>query len=127
MMIVGRITKDAVVQQLKDERQVVNFTVAIDYYKAKGSSEGKQVALFIQCSYWLSMAIADRLTKGTLVELTGRLYVNAYINLQGEAQASLKCHVNSIKIYQKGKEGSYAENKTNANAKQREPIEDLPF
>jgi single-strand DNA-binding protein len=37
MMFVGRITKDAVVNQLKGERQVVNFTVALnDYYRPKG-------------------------------------------------------------------------------------------
>jgi len=36
MEIVGRVTQNAVVKQLKDERQVVNFTVAInDYFKPK--------------------------------------------------------------------------------------------
>ena len=41
MEIVGRITKDAVVSQLKDERKVVNFSIAInDYYKPKNSGWG---------------------------------------------------------------------------------------
>ncbi len=36
MEIVGRITKDEVVNQLKDERNVVNFSIAVnDYYKPK--------------------------------------------------------------------------------------------
>ncbi len=36
MTIVGRITKDAVVNQLKDEREVVNFSLALnDFYKPK--------------------------------------------------------------------------------------------
>src|SRR5258708_7406316 len=40
MMFVGRITKDAVVNQLKDERKVVNFTIALnDFYKPKGSEK----------------------------------------------------------------------------------------
>lgn len=33
MVLIGRLTKDAVVAQLKDEREVVNFTLAVnDYY-----------------------------------------------------------------------------------------------
>jgi len=32
MTIVGRITKDAVVNRLKDERKVVNFSIAMNDY-----------------------------------------------------------------------------------------------
>ena len=36
MVLIGRLTKDAVVSQLKDDRQVVNFTLAVnDGYKPK--------------------------------------------------------------------------------------------
>ena len=89
MEITGRITKDAVVNQRNDDRQVINFTVAInDYYKPKNSSEGKKITTFINCSYWLTSKIVQRLTKGTLVELSGRIGVNAYVDLQGEAKAT---------------------------------------
>ena len=82
MEITGRITKDAVVNQLKDDRQLVNFTVAInDYYKPK-NSEPKKITTYVNCSYWVSSRIAERLTKGTLVELTGRIGVNAYKVMQ---------------------------------------------
>ncbi|WP_018613159.1 single-stranded DNA-binding protein [Segetibacter koreensis] len=58
MEITARITKDAVVSKLKDEREVVNFTVAInDYYKPKNSSEGKKITTFVNCSYWISSNI----------------------------------------------------------------------
>ena len=37
MNIIGRITRDAVVKQLKDDRKVVNFSIVInDYFKPKG-------------------------------------------------------------------------------------------
>ncbi len=135
MEITGRITKDAVVNQLKDERQVINFTVAInDYYKAKNSSEGKKITTYINCSYWLSSKIAERLTKGTLAELSGRIGVNAYSNLQGEAKASLTFHVNSIKLHGSVKltpetfvsGDRQASNSMPAN-EITEPAEDLPF
>lgn len=123
MLVVGRITKDAVVQQLKDERKVVNFTVAVnDFYKPKNSSDGKQVTLYISCSYWISTKIAEKLTKGSLVELYGRLYVSAYNDLQGEARATLYCHVNTIKLHGKG-----APSKEQASAEKERLMEDLPF
>ena len=43
MEITARLTADAKVNTLKDERQVVNFTIAInDSYKPKESAETKK-------------------------------------------------------------------------------------
>jgi single-strand DNA-binding protein len=103
MLIIGRITKDAVVSQLKDEREVVNFSVAInDYYKSKGNEQGVKVITYVNCSYWISSKIASRQTKGTFVELFGRLSSSAYNDAKGEAKASQNFHVNNIKIHQSG-------------------------
>jgi single-strand DNA-binding protein len=99
MTIVGRITKDAVVNSLKDERKVVNFSIAInESYRPKGN-ERKKVTTFCNCSYWLSDKIAENLKKGTLLEVTGRTYVSAFVGTDGTAKASLNCHVNNIKIH----------------------------
>lgn len=104
MVLIGRLTKDAVVAQLKDERRVVNFTIAVnDYYKPKGSEKGITLTTFINCSYWISPVIAERLTKGSLVEVVGRLSVTAYTTMEGDAKASLNCHADSIKIHQQYK------------------------
>ena len=103
MEITARVTADAKVNTLQDERQVVNFNVAInDSYKLKGSNDLKKSTTYFQCSYWLHSGIAQYLTKGTLVELVGRIGVNAYNNLQGEPKASLTFHVNNIKLHGKG-------------------------
>ena len=128
MEITARVTADAKVNTLKDERQVVNFNVAInDSYKPKDGSEIKKMATFIQCAYWINPAIAKHLTKGTLVELFGRIGVNAYKDMQGEPKATLTFHVNNIKLHGKGKP-TEAENKTAiAAAEITEPLEDLPF
>jgi single-strand DNA-binding protein len=104
MEIVGRIAQSATVKKLKDNRQVVNFSIAVnDYYRKKGAAKGVQTTLFINCSYWINTAISDRLIKGSIVELNGRLELNPYKGFDGEAKASLNCHVDAIKIHHSSK------------------------
>lgn len=122
MVLIGRLTKDAVVAQLKDERKVVNFSLAVnDYYKPKNSDKGVTMTTYVNCSYWISTNIAALLKKGSLVEITGRLTINAYTGMQGEARGSLNCHVDSIKIHQQVKADI-----TKTEAKQQ-LVDDLPF
>lgn len=124
MVLIGRLTKDAVVAQLKDERKVVNFTLAVnDYYKPKDSGKGVTVTTYVNCGYWISPAIAQWLKKGNLVEITGRLAVNAYKDMQGEAKGSLNCHVNSIKIHRQVKTDLTKQKPT----KKELTTDDLPF
>lgn len=123
MVLIGRLTKDAGVTTLKDERKVVNFTLAVnDSYKPKGQEKWVSAASFFDCSYWISPTIAERLTKGSLVEIAGRLSVNAYVTMQGDAKATINCHANSIKIHQQYKAES------NVAVQKQEPVhDDLPF
>ena len=123
MVLIGRLTKDAVVAQLKDERKVVNFTLAVnDYYKPKNNDKGITITTYVNCAYWISPTIAQWLKKGALVEITGRLSVNAYKDMQGEAKGSLNCHVDSIKIHQQKSASEKAEAKHVKVAQ-----DDLPF
>ncbi|NOT91969.1 single-stranded DNA-binding protein [Ferruginibacter sp.] len=124
MVLIGRLTKDAVVAQLKDDRKVVNFTLAInDYYKPKNSDKAVTITTFVQCAYWISPKITEWLKKGSLIEIMGRLTVNAYTDMQGEAKGTLNCHVDSIKIHQQAKAETV---KTEALKKEEAEI-DLPF
>ncbi|QOR73732.1 single-stranded DNA-binding protein [Cruoricaptor ignavus] len=102
--IVGRITKNAQINTLKDQRQVVNFSVAInDYYKTK-AGERKEQTTFYNCSYWISPNVAKILTKGTLVELTGRISPSAWIGRDGEIKSGLNFHTSRIKLHGGGKQ-----------------------
>ena len=77
MEITARLTGDAKISVLKNDRQVVNFNVAInDSYKTKGSNESTKVVTYVQCDYWVNPGMAHYLTKGTLVELQGRVGVS---------------------------------------------------
>jgi single-strand DNA-binding protein len=127
MLLIGRITADAVVNVLKDERQVVNFSIAInDYYKPKGATEGKKFTTYVNCSYWISSKIAERLKKGTLVEINGRIFVDVYTDMNGTAKGSLKCHANSIKVHSYGKEVEVI-GTANPATSTEDKKDDLPF
>lgn len=99
MNIIGRLTSDAEVRTLSNEKQVVNFSVATnDSYKNKQGERVKQTTYFA-CSYWLSTKLATLLTKGILVELTGRVSAKAWVGKDGEPKAGLSFHTSQIKLH----------------------------
>ncbi|WP_254412085.1 single-stranded DNA-binding protein [Dyadobacter diqingensis] len=123
MEIVARITSDATVAKTKSGKEVVSFTVAInDYYKPK-DGQGVQLTTFVRCAYWVSTAVAGRLLKGVLVQLSGRLGVEAFISKSGEPVGVITCRVSSIKLHAKSGAG------TSQGAVDAAPAndDDLPF
>lgn len=129
--IVGRITRDAEIRETSNNKQVVNFSVAInDSYTTKQGERIEQ-ATFYNCSYWINTKIAEFLTKGTLVELLGRISSNAWIGKDGEPKSGLNFHTSKIKLHGGGKKNDNlivntvpsVENKAFAD----EPEDDLPF
>lgn len=104
MTLIGRITRDAEIRRLQDERTVVGFSLALnDYYQPK-NGEARKFTTYVECAYWRNTKVAERLNKGTLVEITGRLYTRAFISKEGEAKAALHCHISSLKIHVPGKQ-----------------------
>ena len=120
--IVGRITKNAEINTLKNDRQVVNFSVAInDSYKTT----------YYNCSYWISPNVAKILTKGTVVELTGKASSSAWIGKDGEIRSGLNFHTSYIQVYGGGR-NVVSEPKQNATQESNNPFagdtdDDLPF
>lgn len=134
MEISGRLTADAQVNTLKDERQVVSFSIAVnDSYRPKDSEEIRQITTYINCSYWLRVKTAKWLKKGTLVQLYGRIGMNAYVNSQGEAAGSLTFHVNDIKLLafpnqkRDGRETPTAYPENTSKQSNSGDADDLPF
>jgi single-strand DNA-binding protein len=126
MQMTARLTGDAIVATVKDDKQVVNFSVALnDSYKPQGG-ELKKIVTFYQCAYWINPKIAPFLKKGTIVEMDGRISVNAYKNMDGEAKASLNFHVSSIKMHGGGKNAP-AKPVEVAAATPPDATDDLPF
>lgn len=99
MEITGRLTADAQVRTLSDNRQVVNFSVAVsDSYKARSGERITQTEFF-DCSYWIGTGIAQYLTKGTIVELSGRVSARAWVDSEGNAKAGLNFHTSKITLH----------------------------
>lgn len=136
MNITGRVTKDAQVRTLSDSRQVVNFSVAInESYKNKKGDRVEQTTFF-ECAYWISPRVAEWLTKGTVVELTGRVSARAWTGNDGEPRAGLNFNTSNIKLHGSGKKsenpqadqnGQTANEAENKKATVKEPEDDMPF
>lgn len=131
MNIVGRITRNAEINNLKNDKQVVNFSVAInDSYKTK-QGERREQTTYYNCSYWINAKIADFLTKGTLVELSGRVSSNAWIGKDGEIKSGLNFHTSNIKLHSSGKNSETVSEKASKSEKNNpftdDKEDDLPY
>ncbi len=130
MNIIGRLTRDAEVRTTSQDKQVVNFSVATnDSYKNKQGERIEQTTYF-DCAYWLSAKVATLLTKGTLVELTGRVSTRAWVGKDGEPKAGLNFHTSQIKLHggSKRTETAQATAQTGNNSTAGQgTADDLPF
>jgi single-strand DNA-binding protein len=130
MNITGRLTRDAEVRTTSQDKQVVNFSVATnDSYKNKQGERIEQTTYF-DCSYWITPNVAKLLTKGTLVELTGRVSTRAWTGNDGEPKAGLNFHTSQIKLHGGSRKAETVQandnnNKGKVTAEQTE--DDLPF
>jgi len=130
MEITGRIVKDATVHKVSNDKQVVNFSIAInDSYKPKGSSEYKEIVTYIDCSYWMGTGVAQWLKKGVLVQLFGRIGLNVYSASDGRALGSLTFHTSNLKILVFAKKSETPQNTASPHPQQnkKDKPDDLPF
>lgn len=98
MEIIGRLTADSTVKTIGENKQVVNFSIAMnDSYKPK-DGEKREITTYVDCSFWRDAKRAQWLKKGAMVLLTGRIGTNAYMDREGNAVARLTFHVNEINI-----------------------------
>jgi len=130
MNIIGRLTRDAEVKTLNDNRQVVNFSIAKnESYKNKQGERIEQTTYF-DCAYWLSAKVAKLMTKGTLVELTGSVSARAWIGKDGEPRAGLNFRTSQIKLHGGSRRKETAQATTGTNKGKvipQETVDDLPF
>ncbi|MFH6967243.1 single-stranded DNA-binding protein [Flavobacterium sp. FlaQc-28] len=125
MNITGRLTRDAEVRTTSQQKQVVNFSVAInDSYRNKQGERIEQTTYF-DCSYWITPNVAKILTKGSLVELSGRVTARAWTGNDGEAHAGLNFHTFQIKLHGGGKKSETVQATLETATKETE--DDLPF
>ena len=125
MEITGRLTTDAQVRTTKSKKELVSFTIAVnDGYKAK-DGEWKDLTEYFSCTYWLSTKVADRLTKGCIVSVSGRVFLDQYKSKDGTQYSSLGVHVQSIRIF--GATQKIAKQQPATTTSTPEATDDLPF
>ncbi|MEG1230243.1 MAG: single-stranded DNA-binding protein [Flavobacterium sp.] len=106
MNIIGRVTRDAEVRTLSNEKKVVNFSIATNENFKNKQGERVEQTTYFDCTYWISTKVAILLTKGTLVELLGRVSTRAWIGKDGEPRAGLNFHTSNIKLHGSSKNAS---------------------
>jgi len=127
MELTGRLTADATIHTLTDERQVTNFTLVMNDRFTTKAGEKREVATFVKCAYWVSPKAAAHLKKGSIISVYGRIGIDVYKNSEGEAQGTLTLHVNSIKFIATAPKKETQPTGAPQPVAATETIDDLPF
>jgi single-strand DNA-binding protein len=100
LTIVGNLTNDAELRFTPSGAAVANFTVASTPKTFdRNSNEFKDgETLFMRCAAWKEMGenVAESLTKGTRVVVTGRLKSRSYDTKEGEKRTVIELEVDEI-------------------------------
>jgi single-strand DNA-binding protein len=99
MQFVGRLTANADVNAVKGDKQVINFTVAINQRWKNKSGEKQEKTAFVDCAYWRNSGVAEFLTKGTVVEISGWMEAQGYQSKKDGIRARLICTCDTIKLF----------------------------
>ncbi|HVX00146.1 MAG TPA: single-stranded DNA-binding protein [Candidatus Babeliaceae bacterium] len=99
MLFTGRLTADAEVKAVKEDKQVINFTVAINQRWKNKAGEKKEKTAFIDCAYWRNSGVAEYLTKGAVVEISGWMEAQGYQSKKDGVRARLICTCDTIKLF----------------------------
>jgi len=133
MLFTGRITANAEVRTVKGDKQVTNFTVALNQrYKTK-AGEKKEKTAYVNCSYWVNPGLAVYLVKGAIVEISGWVEAQTWENREGKIQADLVCSVDNVKLF--GSTAAKADETPKAKKAEKKAVaagggdddDDLPF
>ncbi|MDB5088598.1 MAG: ssb 1 [Mucilaginibacter sp.] len=99
MLFTGRLTAKAEVNAVKGDKQVINFTVAINQRWKNKAGEKKEKTAFVDCAYWRNSGIAEYLTKGAVVEISGWMEAQGYQSKKDGIRARLTCTCDTIKLF----------------------------
>ena len=99
MLFTGRLTANAEAKAVKEDKQVINFTVAINQTWKNKAGEKKERTAFVDCAYWRNSGIAEYLTKGAVVEVSGWMEAQGYQSKGDGIKARLICTCDTIKLF----------------------------
>lgn len=90
----GYIGRDADLKTVGDSA-VANFSIAVSTYKS-----GEKGTLWVSCALWGERAskLAQYLTKGSAVSVSGDVDIRTYNAKDGSAKAELTCNVQRVTL-----------------------------
>jgi len=98
--LIGNLTREPELRFIPSGAAVANFTVAsTSRLFDRNTNEWRDGdTVFIRCSVWRQYAenVAESLTKGTRVIVTGRLKVRQYETREGGKGTSVECEVDEV-------------------------------
>lgn len=124
--VIIRLGADAVVNESSNGNTVINFDgAATEKWKDKQGNKQEKTTWY-RCSWWLNnTGIAQYLTKGTQVYVTGKPNASAYQNKEGEIVAQNGILVREVELLGGGNNTQTQQQE--APVAQSEEQEDLPF
>lgn len=89
IVLVGRIVRDPELQQLENDKEVANITLAVQ--RAYKNEEGVYETDFIDCTLWNVVAknTTEYCKKGDIVGIKGRLQSDSYEKVDGTKVSKL--------------------------------------
>lgn len=99
MLFTGRLTGNAAVKTVKDNKTLIEFTVALNQKWKNKAGEKKEKSVFVDCTYWRNTGLAEYLGKGAVVEISGWVEAEAYQSTTRGLQSRLVCTCDTIKLF----------------------------
>jgi single-strand DNA-binding protein len=97
IQIIGNIVRDAEVKTISQDKNVINFDVAVNETWKNKDGVKQEKTTYVKCAMWRQeTGIAQYLTKGNKIYVDGNPDAEAYINKDGNAVASLTINVNEV-------------------------------
>jgi single-strand DNA-binding protein len=99
MLFTGRLTGNAAAKTVKDNKSLIEFTVALNQKWKNKAGEKKEKSVFVDCTYWRNTGLAEYLGKGAVVEISGWVEAEAYQSTTRGLQSRLVCTCDTIKLF----------------------------
>jgi single-strand DNA-binding protein len=95
LTLAGRLGRDAELRQTPTGKAVCNFSVAVDVRRGQ-----EKTTTWVDCTLWekRAEALAQYLTKGTAVAVSGEMSVREFKRRTGEAGFAVECRVSELTL-----------------------------
>jgi len=132
VMIIGNVGRDPELTYTPQGVAVAKFTVAVNKVTGKGETR-KEKTTWFRVSVWRERAetASQYIKKGSKIMVIGEVEVNAYIDKDGAAQATLELTANDFKFLDSRADGESGQQQQQRPSGSRnttvEDPNDIPF